>query len=211
MNRLSRSVLPPSESRLRGLVPVAASPVPTNRVPLLAISRRQPPCCPVVDGMPVRSRRSEDCPRGVLREAPGHHAYVVPAAGRVAALAGVEALVLAELRVDGQPHQAGLAARPDRCRREADPLLAVTRCPQEQALGAALGDQQATTGDRLHVPRDVEAADDAGDLQRRVRRGCGSGRPFRRTCGGGGHGGEGKGSSAKGCCHPENGGSHGRR
>ena len=50
VNRLRRRVLPPSELRLRGLVPVAASPVPTNSEPLLAISSRQPPCWPVVAG-----------------------------------------------------------------------------------------------------------------------------------------------------------------
>ena len=45
-SRLSRSVLPPSESRFCGLVPVAASPVPTHSVPLPAISNRWPPCRP---------------------------------------------------------------------------------------------------------------------------------------------------------------------
>src|SRR4051794_38385171 len=50
---LRRKVLPPSEVRSCGLVPIAASPVPTSRAPLLAISRRQPPCRPLSAGIPV--------------------------------------------------------------------------------------------------------------------------------------------------------------
>ena len=65
--RLSRSVLPPSEFRLRGLLPVAASPVPTNSEPSLAISRRQPPCWPVVAGMPVTRRRTRVARSGPVR------------------------------------------------------------------------------------------------------------------------------------------------
>src|SRR6188508_631516 len=50
--RLNRNVLPPSELRLRGLVPTAASPVPTRRAPLRLIRSRQPPCRPEEVGSP---------------------------------------------------------------------------------------------------------------------------------------------------------------
>ncbi len=56
--RLSRSVLPPSESRSRGLVPIAASPVPTYNDPSRAISSRQPPCRPLEVGKPLTRVRT---------------------------------------------------------------------------------------------------------------------------------------------------------
>ncbi len=70
-NRFRRRVLPPREARLRGLVPTAASPVPTTRAPLGPISSRQPPWRPLVVGSPVSSCRwSVACAlRGPSRQA----------------------------------------------------------------------------------------------------------------------------------------------
>ncbi len=61
VSRWTRSTLPPSESRLRGLVPTAASPVPIRRAgPVRSRRSRQPPCRPVVAGNPpIRVRRCE--------------------------------------------------------------------------------------------------------------------------------------------------------
>src|SRR4249919_1824714 len=53
--RLSRSVLPPRDSRFSGLVPTAAYPVPTTIEPSRAISSRQPPCRPLLVGKPPTS------------------------------------------------------------------------------------------------------------------------------------------------------------
>ena len=63
VSRCTRSTLPPSESRLRGLVPTAASPVPISRAgPVRSSRSRQPPCRPLVAGNPpTRVRRWERC------------------------------------------------------------------------------------------------------------------------------------------------------
>src|SRR3954447_12533272 len=50
--RLRRRVLPPRERLFSGLVPIAASPVPTSREPFRSISRRQPPWRPELVGKP---------------------------------------------------------------------------------------------------------------------------------------------------------------
>ena len=55
VRRSRRSTLPPREVRSRGLVPTAASPVPTSSEPSRATRSRQPPWRPEVAGRPLSS------------------------------------------------------------------------------------------------------------------------------------------------------------
>ena len=132
--RFRRRVLPPSEARLRGLVPVAASPVPTISEPLLAISSRQPPCRPLVDGKPGEQGLRAWSRGGRRVQAPGHHPDVVPAARGRAALAGVEATV----RCVNSGSTARTSARSRRCAHTVDAgkldAAQLSRAPQQQAL-----------------------------------------------------------------------------
>jgi hypothetical protein len=58
-SRSIRKTLPPSESSFWGVVPMAASPVPTHKKPSGPKRGRHPLCRPVLYGIPVTmSRRS---------------------------------------------------------------------------------------------------------------------------------------------------------
>jgi len=64
VRRWTRNTLPPSESRSRGLVPTAASPVPTRRASVSrSSSSRQPPCRPELEGSPETTVRRWDSVR----------------------------------------------------------------------------------------------------------------------------------------------------
>ena len=156
--------------QVAGLLPVAASPVPTNSEPSLAISSRQPPCRPVVAGKPgeegrVEGRRVAACCR---RQATTLTSCPPPVVG--AAVTGVEATVRAEPGVDRQRHQAGLAAGPHAPRTGTSPRAA-SPAPREQALRRALGDQQPPprvylTSQGRSRPRDHPGHVEGGDHSR---------------------------------------------
>ena len=102
-------------------------------------------------------------PARVAAELPQRDADVVPAAGPPA-LAGPEAPGAVEGRVDGERHQAGLAADPDLGAREADRTpLALAHHAEPGPV--ALGDEEPAAADGLDVPRVDEPADDGADPQ----------------------------------------------
>ncbi len=84
--------------------------------------------------------------------------------GHRRALAGVDALVGREVRVDLEPEKSGLAGDPDVLGGEVDVTHAgVVDDRQRGAL--ALGDQQLPLAQRADVPRVVEAVGQPGHLE----------------------------------------------
>ena len=165
VRRFSRSVLPPSEVRSSGLVPSAASPVPTSSDPSRSDQQSTTAVPAVAGGEAADQLLDLPRPRRPVVQAPGEHVHLV-AGGGGAALAGVEAAVARELRIHLQRHQAGLAGDPHPAAREPHPAGAAV-LPDRQRRPVALGEQQPVPADGLHVPGVVEA----GDLPVHVQRG----------------------------------------
>ena len=109
----------PARSGPAGLVPIAASPVPTLSAPVSrSMSSRQPPWRPLLTGRPA-SRTWGLVTRvccALIRQATTRTSR---AGRREAALAGVDPPVVGEVRVDGDRHQPGLAGDPHRVARVA--------------------------------------------------------------------------------------------
>ena len=156
--RSRRRVLPPSELRSCGLVPCAASPVPTSSAPP-RVTMHPAAAVPAGAGGEAADQRVDPGGRGRRRvEVPGDDAYVVAAAAEEAALARVEATVGGEVGVDLEPHQAGLTRHPHLVAGELHPARHPV-LPHREGRPVPLREQQPALPDRLHVPRVVEPGD----------------------------------------------------
>ena len=154
--RWTRSTLPPREPRSRGLVPTAASPVPTQQGAVRCVEQQPAPAVATAGRREAGQHPSADrpVPRALSRQASrGRRAR----AGEPA-VAGVEPPGARSRRSTARDIRP-VSPEPHTVRRGTGHGAPLPLAHDAEPAPVPLGDQEPTAAELLDVPRDVQAAD----------------------------------------------------